>query len=163
MKITPLIIGIFTGAAMIILFLWLYSSNQPANSPFQYFLDIFYAGGIAWTLIRYVKTPNVPITFKAIFGQGFRCFIIVTFMMVAFTAIFYNAHPEISKEAAANYREWSLVNEKDILPPDRDKAVASYERKYVTTTVGVSVFAFLLRGLIFTAAGAVVALMRRKQ
>lgn len=162
MKLTPQIIGLFTGVLMIGVFFWLYMTNQPSTSIYQYLLDIVYAGGIAWTLVRYTKQADVTPTFKSIFAQGFRCFIVVTLVMVVFTAIFYNAHPEISKEAAGYYRQ-SLVENKDMLPEDKEKAVATYESRFVVLSVMASVFAFLFRGVIFTAAGAVVALMRKKQ
>jgi hypothetical protein len=162
-RITPLIIGIITGLAMIGVFMWLYSTRQPATSTWQYLIDILYAGGVAWTLLRFTKAANFKPSFKAIFGQGFRCFIAVTFIMVTFTWIFYSAHPEIAKEAAANYREWSLTNEKNILPEQREKNALNYQDRFVITTVYASVFAFLLRGVIFTAAGAAVILMRRRK
>lgn len=162
MKVTPQLIGFFTGIVMMGVFYWLYLSNQPSNSIYQYLLDMVYAGGIAWTLVRFVKQPGVNPTFKNIFGQGFRCFIVVTLVMVIFTAVFYYSHPEIAKEAAGHYRQ-SLVENKDMLPADKEKAVATYESRFVTLTIMASIFAFLLRGVIFTAAGAVVALMRKKQ
>ena len=162
MKLTPQIIGLFTGIAMIGVFYWLYLTNQPSHSPYQYLLDIMYAGGVGWTLVRYTKQPDANPTFKNIFAQGFRCFIVVTLVMVVFTGLFYYSHPEISKEAAANYRA-SLAANKDMLPADKENAVVTFENRFVTLTIMASIFAFLFRGVIFTAAGAVVALMRKKQ
>lgn len=161
-KITPLIIGIITGALMIGVFLWLTKANIHPDSFWQYTLEFVYAGGVAWTLYRFVRSANFQPTFKAIFGQGFRCFIIVTLIMVLFTWIFYASHPEIPKQAAQDYKEWSIKNEPDVLPEQREKNAANIEKQYVTYTVAGSVFAFLIRGAIFTAAGAAVILMRRK-
>jgi hypothetical protein len=161
-KNTPLIKGIITGIAMIGFFLFFYSIHLPADSPYQYILDILYAGGITWTLLSYYRSTVYNPSFRAIFGQGFRCFIVVTFIMVLFTAVFYWSHPEIAKESATNYREWSIQNEKDMTPAERDKAVATYEARFNTNTISFSIFGYLVRGVIFTVAGTALLIMRRK-
>ncbi len=85
-KLTPLIKGIITAAVMVITSLILYYSKIPADSGIHYAIYILYAAGIAWTLISYYRSASFTGKFADLFGQGFRCFIVVTLIMVAFTA-----------------------------------------------------------------------------
>lgn len=154
--------GIITGLIMVGIFLSLYYTNQPANSPYQYLLDLVYAGGIAWTLLHYARSQGYIASFKAIFSQGFRCFMVVTTIMVIFTWIFYANHPEISKEAGTHYREYLKDHEKDKTVVEKEQLAVAYEKQFTNLNVYSAVFGFLLRGIIFTAGGAALLLTRRR-
>ena len=160
-KITPLIKGVITGIAMLAVTLFLYYSRQPGGSPLQYLMYIIYAGGILWTLLDFTKSPAYTGKFGELFGQGFRCFIIVTLIMVAFTAVFAAMHPEIKEESAMILRE-DLVEGKNTLPADIDKQVQDYKDQFVLRYVSVTIFGYLIMGAIFTAAGAGLLIMRRR-
>jgi Protein of unknown function (DUF4199) len=160
-KITPLIKGIITGALMLAISLLLIYSKQPAGSGLEYVGYIIYAGGIAWTLIAYSRSETYTAKFGAIFGQGFRCFIIVTLIMVIFTGIYSYMHPEIAEEAAKLYKA-DLIKDGNKMPAEIETMVTNAKKQFVTGNIMLAIFGTLIMGTIFTAAGAGLLLIRRK-
>lgn len=160
-KITPLIKGTITGIMMVIMTLVLYYSKIPIESNLHYAVYILYAAGIAWALISYSRSASYTGKFGDIFGQGFRCFIVITLIMVAFTAIFSMQHPEFA-EKAANYYKEDLIKEKNKTPAEIEKLVADAKKQYTTSLVSLTIFGYLITGAIITAAGSALLLMRRK-
>lgn len=160
-KLSPLVKGIVTSIVMLIITLALYFTRQTAGSSFQYFIYAAYAGGILWTLFTYSKTPSYGGKFGELFNQGFRCFIIVTLVMVAFTGIFSKLHPEMAEESASYYKE-ELIKKKNKQMPEIEKEVEQYKNQFTTALVSTAIFGYLITGAFFTAAGAGLILMRRK-
>jgi len=161
-KLTPLVKGAITGAVMlgiIILFSYL---NIHAYSGAQYLVYGTYAAGIIWTLIAYVRSGSFTGKFGELFGQGFRCFVVVTLILVIFTFLFSSMHPEFAEQSAKYYRE-DLVKLNNLTPGEIDKQVDNFKKSYTTRVVSMTVFQGLVLGAIFTAAGAGFILMRRKQ
>ena len=159
-KITPLVKGIITGSVMVIVTLLLYYSKLPPGSGLHYMIYVLFAAGIIWTLISYSRTVSFTGRFADLFGQGFRCFIIVVLTIVAFTAIFSMMHPEFAEESAQYYRE-DLIKEGNKTPDQIDKLVADAKKQYTTSIIYLTVFGYLITGAIITAAGSAF-LMRRK-
>lgn len=149
LKLTPLLKGLATGSIMVALTLWLYYKNIPVNSGSQYLVYLIYAAGIVWTLVGYYLSPGYSGRFVELFGQGFRCFIIVTLIMVAFTGIFTKMHPEFAEESARYYRE-ELVKEKNKTPAEVEADVTRYKKQYTTALVSTAIFGYLLVGVVFT-------------
>ena len=159
-KMTPLIKGVITGVLMVILTLLLFYSKQPANTPLQFLAYPIYAGGIMWTLISYSRSPDFTGRFPGLFGRGFRCFIMVTLIMVVFTGVFSVMHPEFSEEAATYYRE-SLLKDHNKTPAEIEELVSGVKKQYTTGVVSITIFRYLIIGALFTAAGSGI-LMKRK-
>lgn len=162
MKLTPLIKGAITGAIMLVTTLCLYYSKVPVTSGWQYIVFVFYGAGIMWTLLAYHYSPAYNGRFGSIFGQGFRCFIIITLVMVVFTGIFSASHPEFAEEDAKYYKEY-LVKEGNKLPAEIETEVAKARKSYTQRNISRATFGYLITGAIFTAAGTgLILLMRRK-
>jgi hypothetical protein len=161
MKLTPAIKGLLTAAAMIAIALVTYYSGMKADSPFQYLIYAVYAIGISWT-ISWRNSPSFSGRFADAFGQGFRCFIIVTLLMVAFTGIFSKMHPEFAEESARLYKE-QLQKENSLLAPDLEERVNKYKRQYTITLVSASIFGYLIIGAIVTAGVSAIAITTRKK
>ena len=159
-KFTPLVKGIITGAVMVITSLTLYYSNLPVGSKLHYIVYLLFATGIAWTLISYSRSASFTGKFADLFGQGFRCFIVIILIMVAFTAIFSMLHPEFAEESANYYRE-GLIKEGNKTSEQIDKLVADAKKQYTTGIVYFTIFGYLIIGTVITAAGSAL-LMRRK-
>jgi len=159
-KFTPLVKGIITGILMVCISLLVYYTNLPADSGLHYSIYIIFAAGIMWTLISFSRSASFTGAFVDLFGQGFRCFIVATLIMVAFTAIFSMLHPEFAVEAAENYRE-ELVKKGYKTPAEIDKLVAQGKKRYTTGIIYLAVFGYLITGAVLTAAGSAF-LMRRK-
>ena len=160
-KITPLVKGIITGIAMLATSLIFYATKVPASSKIHYIIYIIYAGGIMWSLLDHSKSEAYTGKFGDLFSQGFRCFIVVTLIMVLFTAVMFNMHPEWAEEAAQYYRE-GLVKEGNKTPAEIDTIVATAKKQFTLTNISGAIFGYLITGSIFTAAGAGLLLMRRK-
>ena len=86
--------GLLTGLIMIGLSLLFYYTKQPFDSPLQYLIYVIYAAGIVWTIYEFSKTEENLNKFGAFFLQGFKCFIVITLLMVVFTFVFNKMHPE---------------------------------------------------------------------
>jgi MFS family permease len=158
MNLSPLLKGTITAVAMITVALVTYYSGLPPESPFQYLVYALYALGITWTLIAYKTSPAFTGKFSDSFNQGFRCFIVVTLLMVAFTFIFTKMHPEFANESSQLYRE-QLIKEKG-LPDEIETKVAQYQKGYSTALLFGAIFSYLVIGAAVTA---VTALLIRKK
>jgi hypothetical protein len=161
-KTTPLVKGLITGAVMLITTMLLFYYARD-NAGFRYLVFAMYAGGIAWTLLEYYRSPEYTGRFGDIFGKGFRCFIVVTVIMVTFAGIFSAAHPEFAEQDAELYREELIKHEKSKTPAEIDSIVALFKKNYTVSNIRSATFGYLVTGAIFTAAGAGLLLMRRKQ
>src|SRR5262245_34165762 len=96
-RLTPLVKGFITASVMLGLTLYIYYRKE-SDSPLSYLLYAIYAAGILWALIEHHKFINSDAKFGELFGQGFRCFIVITLIMVTFTGIFTAAHPEFAEK-----------------------------------------------------------------
>lgn len=161
MKILPAIKGVITAVLMMGIVLITYYSGMPANSPFQYLIYAFYALGIVWTIVAYRQSDLFTGKFGDTFGQGFRCFIVITLLMTTFTFGFSKIHPEFAEESGNAYRE-QMVKDKSKLPEDIDKEVSKYKKNYTTMLVYGSIIGYLIIGAGVTAAISVF-IPKRKQ
>lgn len=166
MNLSPAIKGLITGALMLAVALGIYYTRQPGDSYLQYIVYLLYGSGIAWTLISYRRSEAYTGKFGDIFGQGFRCFIVVTLIMVSFTGVFSKMHPEFAEEAAAVYKEQLLEkkNETDLTPDQIEEEAATFKKQYTLRLVSASIFGYLIIGAIITTAitGAIILTGRRE-
>ncbi len=162
-KISPLIKGLITGVTMLVFALVMFLTKQTAESNLQYVNYVLYAGGILWTVFDYSRSETYTGKFGDIFAQGFRCFVIVTLIMVTFTGIFSKMHPEFAEESSVYYKEELLKTEKkNRTPAEIEEKVALYKKQFTTGLVSTAIFGYLIMGTIFTAAGAGILLIRRQ-
>lgn len=130
--LSPLLKGVITAVLMLGYTLFLHYGKIPATSNLQFILYAIYGAGIIWTLMSYARSDSFTGKFGAIFGQGFRCFIIITLIMVVSTAIFNMMHPEFAEEATAYKRE--LINKV------KGKSLADIEKKIADVKYQVDSF-----------------------
>ena len=159
-KFTPLAKGLFTGIAMVIFSFALYYFKWYRFNGLGYLVYLLYAAGITWTLIEHSQMAQFSGKFQELFAQGFRCFIIVTLLMVIYTAIFSITHPKMAEDNAIHLREY-LVKEKNKTPAEIEVAVANSKKQFTTQQVYSSIFGTLIIGSIFTLAGAGFIMLRR--
>lgn len=160
-RFSPLVKGIITGVLMVSATLILFYTKWSSPS-LEYIVWGLYAGGIAWTLLDYYRSPEYTGRFGDLFGKGFRCFIIVTLILATFAGIFSAMHPEFAEEDAKLYREYLLTEEKDKTLPEIESMVKEEKDNYTVKKVWWTTFGSLIPGAIFTAAGAGLLLMRRR-
>lgn len=142
--------GLLTGLIMIGLSLLLYYTKQPFDSPTQYLIYIAYAGGIVWTIYAFSKTEENNNKFGTFFLQGFKCFIVITLLMVVFTYVFNKMHPEFKDEMVKAYRE-EMVSKGNTTPDEMLKNIEKAKEYYLTMLLSGAIFGYLLAGAAITA------------
>ncbi len=159
-RISPAIKGLLTALVMIGLTL-LYDANKSSMDPrWQYLVYLIYAAGISWTLLDFRRQGPGKNNFAAFFGQGFRCFIITTIVMVAFTAVYLKRHPELAAQEATVTREY-YIRQGDKTPPEIDEIARKAKKQYPLAVISLSIFRYLIIGAVLSAAGS--ALLTRRQ
>ena len=160
-KTTPLVKGVFTGLLIVGSMLLLASNGVSAETPAGYLPHILYCGGVGWAIYEYVKSPAYTGKFGGLFNTGFRCFIIVTLIMVIYSVVFYSANPEIKEDMAVKMTE-DLKAQKELMPDQITERVAGFKKGFMTTIISLTIFQYLLLGVLFTAACSIFALIFRK-
>lgn len=157
---TPALKGLLTGSLMIGLALAFFYGGLAADSPLQFLIYLVYGLGITWTIRSFRQSEKFTGLFWDNFNQGFRCFIVVTLLMVAFTALFSKLHPEFAEQTAKLYKEQLIKEATSKTPAEIEAAVSSYKNGYTTMIVYSSIFGYLIIGAAVTAV--LSALTRRK-
>ena len=143
--------GLITGLVMIGITLGIFYSGQSAASPLQYLVHIVYAAGIAWTIYEYSRSAENTNKFGAFFLQGFKCFIVITLLMVIFTIVFNKLHPEFKE----------MVKKGNSTPAEILKNIENAKEYYLTMLISGAIFVYLATGAVFTAATSLL-FMKRK-
>ena len=141
--------GLITGAAMIAVSLLIYQFKGNFDNPMQYLVYAMYVGGIYWTLKNFSNRSSQKKDFKNFFSEGFRCFIVVTLLMVAFTWIFIKFNPELENQMAASFRN-ELVEKGDATGPEIDSQIARAREYFVPMLISMAIFGYLIIGALFT-------------
>ncbi len=160
MKLTPLVKGLITAAAMIGVFLLIYSLGKNANPAIQYVIYLIYGLGILWTILAYRRSDAYTGKFGDIFNQGFRCFVAVTLVVAVFYGAFNYLHPEFADESANLYRD-ALIKEKQKLPSEIETEIATYKKQYTLKLVSGAIFGYLIIGAGVTAVISVLTTRRK--
>lgn len=152
--------GLITGAVMIALSLLFYYSGQPFDSPWQYMIYAVYAGGIVWAIYGFSKTEENPNKFGAFFLQAFRCFIVVTLMMVVFTYVFNKMHPEFKDEMVKAYTK-EMTEKGNNTPDEMAKNIEKAKDYYLTMLISGAVFGYLMIGATLSAVASLFFIKRK--
>jgi energy-coupling factor transporter transmembrane protein EcfT len=160
LKLSPAVKGLITALLMIAVALIIDANRETANPRMQYLIFIVYGIGIVWTLLSFRSSAFFSGRFTEMFGQGFRCFIIVTLVMVIFTAVFIRMHPEFAEQEAA-YQKEQLIKTNDKTPVEIEDLVAKVKKQYPIRYISASIFGYLIVGAAISAAASAL-LIRRK-
>ena len=144
--------GLLTGLVMIIISVGIYLTMGNFQNGFQYVTYSVYVAGIAWTLIAYSKQPTSGHRFGAYFSQGFRCFIVVTLLMVIFTLVFLLVQPNLKEEMASIYRT-EITKTGNYTQPEIAEKVAMAKKSFLPAMLMAAVFGYLIIGAMVTVIG----------
>jgi hypothetical protein len=150
MKITATYKGLLTGALMIATSLLIYATQKSFDNNLQYTVYLLYLAGIVWTLTAFAKTQDGPVKFGKLFAEGFKCFIVITLLMVLFTIIFLKAHTEFKEQMAVGYKA-ELQQQKNYTPKEIEEMVQKSKSYFVTMLTSMAVFSYLVIGALVTA------------
>ena len=142
--------GLITGAAMILFSVAIYLVKKDFENSLQYITYAMYVAGVLWTLLSFKKETGGTASFKQYFSEGFKCFIVVTLLMVLFTLVFILLHPEM-KEQMADMMRAELAKMKDITPLDIENKIATAKKAFVPSLLIGAVFGYLAIGALISA------------
>src|SRR5215212_5208585 len=152
MKLTSTIIGLITGLCMIAISILIYYYRGNFDNYLQYITYTVYIAGIIWSLISYSRIPGSNRTFKGLFTEGFKCFIVVTLMMVLYTWIFIKIHPGMKEEMGLKYKD-ELVKQGNYTAPEIEKQVNLAKEYFLTALISAAIFGYLLIGSVTSIIG----------
>ncbi len=160
-SLSPTIKGLITAILMITVSILIFNGQGNFENNLQYITYGLYIGGIVWTLVSY-SHKEVLKTFKTYFTEGFKCFIVITFLMVIFTVGFLKTNPGMREEMAQNYRT-ELIKKGDKTPAEIDSMVIQAKEYYVTMVASMTIFGYLLIGAATTIIFSLILLLRKKK
>ena len=152
--------GLITGLVMIGISLGIFYSGQPFDSPLQYLIYIVYAGGIVWTIYEFSKSEGNTNKFGTFFLQAFKCFIVITLLMVVFTFVFNKLHPEFKEDMVKAYTD-ELVKKGNSTPAEILKNIESAKDYYLTMLISGAIFGYLIIGAVISAATSLMFIKRK--
>jgi hypothetical protein len=82
--------------------------------------------------------------------------------MAVFYGVFNLLHPEFAGESAIGFKQ-HLIDQKNTLPQDIEKEVATYKKQYTLKIVSGAIFGYLIMGAVFTLPMAFIVLARKKK
>jgi hypothetical protein len=153
--------GVLTGIVMIIVSVLIYYTKGNFENKLQYITYSIYVAGVIWALLAHSKDPAAKHTFGDYFSQGFKCFIVITLLMVIFTAAFLLLQPQLKDEMAIIYKA-DLVKSGDYTMPEIEQKILSARKSFIPALVMGAVFGYLVIGAMVTAIGSGVLLQKRK-
>lgn len=146
---------------MILVSIGIFSIKNNFENNLQYITYAIYVAGILWTLISFKKASGDNAVFKQYFSEGFKCFIVVTLLMVMFTLVFLLLHPEM-KEQMAVLMKTEMAKQKDITPLDMENRITTAKKAFIPSLLIGAVFGYLAIGaLISVVAGGFIVLQKK--
>ncbi len=149
-NLNPTYVGLATGLIMVAMSLGIYYTMHSFDNNLQYLTYAVYVAGVVYTIVHYSKMPHAIRSFRNYFSQGFKCFIVVTLVMVSFTYIFLKSDPGLREEMARNYRA-DLELKGNFTPAEIDSKVLSARDYFVIMLTSSAIFGYLVIGGLVTA------------
>lgn len=141
--------GLLTGVLMVLISIGIFFYKGSFENNLQYITYFVYIAGIVWTLIAFKQSAEENKSFKSYFSQGFKCFIVVTAIMVAFTFIFLKMNPALQQEMAQNTRA-ELLKSGNKTAQEIDTIVATSEKYFIPILTSMAIFGYLFIGALVT-------------
>ncbi|HCY89936.1 MAG TPA: hypothetical protein DHV17_06730 [Chitinophagaceae bacterium] len=143
--------GLITGGLMIAASLLIYQTKSSFDNNLQFIVYALYILGLAWTLHNFRIYSSKKKNFKQYFSHGFKCFVVVTLLMVAFTWAFMQLNPQMENEMAENTRR-EMMGSGNYTQAEIDSNVTKAKEYYTPMLISMAIFSYLLIGSVITAA-----------
>ena len=154
--------GLITGGIMIAISMGIYFAKKGFDNALQYITYTTYVAGILWTIITFKKETDNTATFKQYFSEGFKCFVVVTLLMVVFTLVFILLHPELKEQMAAMMKT-DYAKAKDITPLDIENRIAAAKKFFLPGYLMGAVLSYLSIGALISLLAAGFLSVQKKQ
>jgi Protein of unknown function (DUF4199) len=146
----PVAKGLITGLLMILTaYAYMKVKGDPDNT-LQYLDKILFAGGIIWAILDYSRSPDYDGKFGSLFLNGFRCFVVIAFVMVLFTYFYAQFNEEYKRGMLKSITE-QASKLKDKTPAEKETLIAGAKKYYWIQPVLAATFGYLIVGAIITA------------
>jgi hypothetical protein len=153
--------GLITGALMIAVSIGIFKLKGNFENSLQYITYALYIAGILWALFDFKNNSDQDKSFKNYFTTGFKCFIVVTFLMVLFTFIFARLDVSMKEQMALNYRQ-DLVSKGNKTPAEIDKMVQTARDYFNVMLTSMAIFGYLIIGAMVTLIASLFLVQRQK-
>ena len=141
--------GLIIGVLMLAVSAGIFYTQGNFESNLQYITYALYVGGIIWTLNDFHKKNPENKSFKNYFTEGFKCFIVITFLMVLFTFIFTRMNPEMKGQMATNYRA-DLEAKGNYTVAEINMMVQKAKDYFAIMLTSMAIFGYLIIGSMVT-------------
>lgn len=153
--------GLLTGIVMILVSIVIFYMKENFENKLQYITYSVYVAGLIWALVDYSKRPDTEHKFGKYFSQGFKCFIVVTLLMVIFTAVFLFSHPLLRDEMGSVYRT-DLLKTGNYTMPEIDEKIMMAKKSFFPAMLMAAIFGYLAIGAMVTAIASGFLIQKRK-
>jgi hypothetical protein len=141
--------GLITGILMLAVSAGIFYTKGNFESGLQYITYALYVGGIIWTLNDFHKKNPDRRSFKNYFSEGFKCFIVITFLMVLSTFIFTRMNPEMKEQMATTYRA-DLEAKGNYTVAEINTMVQKAKDYFAIMLTSMAIFGYLIIGSMVT-------------
>ena len=155
--------GLIIAALMIVVSAALfYIFKFPAKHESQLIVIGIYITGILWSLYSFRSADGNPVKFKEYFSQGFKTFILVTLLMVIYTALFYKLNPQILDEVIRQ-NEIMVAKEGDKTPAEIKANSETVRSIFMPMTISLFTVVYLGLGALTSLVGGLILSNRQKR
>ncbi len=141
--------GLITGGLIVLLSGIAYYFNQNFDNGVSMVAYFMYAAGVVWTLIAYHLKEEGNKNFKDYFQQGFKCYIVVTLIMVTATWIFLKWNVKMQNEMIEFQRK-QLIEAHNYSEPDIEQQLARYKKLLLPGYTIGAILSYLGIGTLIT-------------
>jgi len=138
---------------MVAMSIAIYVAKHNFEGGLQYIVYSTYVAGILWTLFTFKKETGGEAVFKQYFAEGFKCFIVVTLLMVLFTLAFLLMHPEM-KEQMATLMRADYANAPNLTPVDIENKIDSARKMFMPANLMGAILSYIGIGTLISVIGA---------
>lgn len=146
--------GLITGISIIALSGIVYYVMGNFDNSIALVAYFIYALGILWTLYGFHVSPIENKPFKDYFAQGFKCFIVVTLLMVCANWLFLKFNDGFRNEMIEFQRQQLLLN-KNYTNVDVENQLSSYKKMILPSFTMSVILSYLGVGSLITLLGTI--------
>lgn len=123
-----------------------YIFGNPVKSNWQIFIYSTYAIGLFW-VIATARFQMHHTLIKSLFAEGFKAFIVVTFVSTFFIFIFYKLNPQICESGIAE-NNLMLMKEGNKTPAEISENSEQFRTIFIPMMLATNIFIHLVIGAV---------------
>ncbi|MEX0635599.1 MAG: DUF4199 domain-containing protein [Ferruginibacter sp.] len=146
--------GLITGMLMVLLsIVFYYQFHFEPYGPNQMWVIVLFIAGMVWSLLNFHHSPIArDAKLKDYFSEGFRTFIVITLIMVIYTAVFYKLNPQILDKIIED-NENLVLQAGDKTPAEILENTAKLRSIFMPMTISITTVTYLIFGAVTSLIG----------